>query len=261
MREDWEPISCPDRIYNHYSGKMISYPSKVYQLYAYEIDPNAYAEDKELVEQTRVEASELAKRTNDLDTAGRVRSWNVKLKDAYLGILAEKLIRKYLRTEFSQEARVDKERFVDHDTHVDIKINWNTGNPTTIEVRSSFAYDTMDRVVNKTFDHIGPYTTVYKSHETPKDYYLRGILYAGRIRNSFSYDRKHTLYFAGGVPNHWFKKIGQIKRDRKMVEISLEEAERLLASGKKTLYNTIPIPQGLDATQIINQIRSVPKIL
>ena len=122
MREDWEPISCPDRTYKHYSGKMISYPSRVYQLYAYEIDPNAYAEDKELVEQTRVEASELAKRTNDRDTAGRVRSWNVKLKDAYLGILAEKLIRKYLRTEFSQEARVDKEHFVDHDTHVDIKI-------------------------------------------------------------------------------------------------------------------------------------------
>ena len=119
----------------------------------------------------------------------------------------------------------------------------------------------MDRVVNKTFDHIGPYTTVYKSHETPKDYYLRGILYTGRIRNSFSYDRKHILYFAGGVPNHWFKKIGQIKKGRGMKPVDLEEAERLLASGEETLYNTIPIPQGLDATQIVNQIRSVPKIV
>ena len=63
---------------------MISYPSRVYQLYAYEIDPNAYAVDKEFVGIIRDgEAHELAKRTNDRDTDGRIRPWKVKLKDAY----------------------------------------------------------------------------------------------------------------------------------------------------------------------------------
>lgn len=262
MREYWKTINCPNRTYENYSGEVINCPSRDYQLYAYEIDPNAYAEDRKLVERIRDgEARELAKRANDRDTAGRIRSWRVKLKDAYLGVLAENLIVEYLQNQYGQEAHVDKERFVSHDTHVDIKINWNTGDPTTIEVRSSFASNSMPRVIRKTFDHLGPYTTVYKSYEPPKDYYLRGILFEGQVKNSFSYDRKHILYFAGGVPHHWFKRIGQIKKGRNMKVVDLKTAERLHVSGKETLYMTVPIPQGLDATQIINQIRSFPKVV
>ena len=262
MREYSETINCPSREYQHYSGKTISYSSREYQLYAYEIDPNAYAEDKEFVERTCDEAHKLAERMSPYNTDGVPRPWEERLKDAYLGVLAEKLIRKYLRTEFGQAANVDSEPYTTYDEHVDIKINWHTGDPTTIEVRSSFAYGSMSRVVCNTFDHLGQYTTVYKLYEPPKDYYLRGILFEGQIRNSFSSDRKHILYFAGGIPHNLFEEKGQIKKERKMVEISLEDAERLLASGRKvTLYMTTPIPQGLDASQIINQMRSIPKVV
>ena len=265
MREYWKTIDCSNRTYEHYSGKMISYPSRKYQFYAYEIDPTG--EDREFVERTRdVEAHEFAKRMNPRDTAGNIRSWKVRLKDAYLGVLAEKLILKYLRTQFSQEADVTGDTFKTNDNyiyddHVDIKIDWNNGKETTIEVRSSFAHGSLSYVVGNIFDHIGPYTTVYKLSETPKDYYLRGILYEGKKKNSFRDNRKHTLYFGGGVLSDWFQEIGQIKKGRNMRPVNLEEAERLLALGEETLYNTIPIPQGLDVTQIINQIRSAPKVV
>lgn len=259
MREYWKTINCLSRPYENYSGEVINCPSRDYQLYAYEIDPSAYAEDRKLVEEIRDgEARELAEHANDLDTAGRIRSWRVKLKDAYLGVLAENLIVEYLQNQYGQEAHVSKERFVSHDTHVDIKIKWNIGDLTTIEVRSSFASKSMPRVIRKTFDHLGPYTTVYKSYEPPKDYYLRGILFEGHAKNSFSYDKKHTLYFAGGVPYHAFKKIGQIKKGRNMKVVDLKTAERLHA--KETLYMTIPIPRGLDATQVVNRIRNFPSV-
>ena len=227
MREYWETINCP---------------SVEYQLYAYEIDPNVYAEDKELVETTRDgEAHELAKRTNDRDTAGRIRPWEVKLKDAYLGVLAENLIVDYLQTEFIQEAHVIKERFVSHDTHVDIKIHWNNGNKTTIEVRSSFAYDGMSKVVCAIFDHLGPYTTSYKPNEVTKDLYLRGILYEGWEEDSFSYDSKHILYFAGGALGHWFNPENKGKK------------KTLKKDGAE--YWTIPLRQGMDVDGVIKAMR------
>ena len=150
------------------------------------------------------EAHELASRMNRYDTGGRERPWKERVKDAYLGVLAENLIVEYLQNQYSQEAKIVKERFVSHDTHVDIKIHWNNGNIMTIEVRSSFAYGSMSRVVYEIFDHLGPYTTSHKPTEVLKDFYLRGILYEGQIENSFSYDQKHILYFAGGAPGHWF---------------------------------------------------------
>lgn len=262
MREYSKTINCPSREYQHYSGKAISYSSREYQLYAYEIDPNAYAQDKEFVEKTCDEAHKLAERMSRYNTDGEERSWEERLKDAYLGVLSEKLIRKYLQTEFGLDANVNSESYTTYDTHVDIKINWHNTVPTTIEVRSSFAYGTMSYVVYNVFDHLGPYTTVYKSYETPKDYYLRGILYEGKKEDSFSSDRKHILYFAGGIPHNLFKEKGQIKKGRQMVESSLEEADILLAAGGKVaLYMTTPIPQGMDAFQIINQIRSFPKVV
>ena len=63
------------------------------------------------------------------NTDGVPRPWEERLKDAYLGVLAEKLIRKYLRTEFGQAANVDSEPYTTYDEHVDIKINWHTGRP------------------------------------------------------------------------------------------------------------------------------------
>ena len=243
MREYSETINCRN---------------KAYQVYAYEIDPTSEdGEDKEFVKMIRDgEAHELAKRMNPRDTGGHTRTWDERLKDAYLGVLAEKLIRKYLRTEFGQVADVVREPYVIYDEHVDIRIKWNNQEPTTIEVRSSFAYGDMSKVVCDIFDHLGQYTTVYKLYEPPKDYYLRGVLHEGERKNSFGYDRKHILYFVGGVPHHWFKERGEIKKGRKMEKIDFETAEKLLESGAETLYRTIPLWEGKDAVEIINEIRS-----
>lgn len=225
-----ETIKCPDRDY---------------QLYAYEIDPTSEdGEDKEFVEMTRDgEAHELAQRMNPRDPAGRKRSWKVRLKKAYLGVLAENLIVKYLQNQYGQEAKIIKERFVSHDTHVDIKIHWNNGKETTIEVRSSFAHDGMSKVVCEIFDHLGPYTTSFKPGEVRKNFYLRGILYEGWEQGSFCYDSKHILYFAGGAPGHWFKPENKGRRKT----LKQEGAE----------YWTIPLRHGLDVPEIIKEMRSV----
>ena len=98
----------------------------------------------------------------------------------------------------------------------------------------------MSRVVCDVFDHIGPYTTSYKSEETPQDFYLRGVLHE-EYRNSFSYDTPHVLYFAGGVPRRLLEESGIVK-----------------SMGKRDAqYLTIPLWQGMDAIEIINEIRSV----
>ena len=128
MTEEWKTYHCPRR-----------YPNTGYDLYAYEIDPTPAGADKEFVDLTRDgEACQLALRMNPNNTDGKERTWEERLKDAYLGVLAEKLIVKYLRAEFGQEANIVSESYTKYDEHVDIKINWNNGDSTTIEVRSSF---------------------------------------------------------------------------------------------------------------------------
>lgn len=230
MNEYLQPIKSP------------RYPNNVYNLYAYEIDPTPTGEDKEFVYRTRDgEANELATRLNPYDTAGNMRPWEVRLKDAYLGVLAENLIVEYLQNQYSQEARVVKERFVDHETHVDIKIHWNNGSKMTIEVRSSFAYSSMSRVVYNIFDHLGPYTTSHKRTETLKDVYLRGILHEGEIEDSFSYDQEHILYFAGGASGYRFKPENGGKR------------KTLKKDGAE--YWTIPLRNGMDVPEIIKEMR------
>ena len=72
----------------------------------------------------------------------------------------------------------------------------------------------------------------------------------------FDYERKHTFYFAGGALYQSIKEEGKIKKGRKMVEIDIEEAERLLASGQKTtVYRTLELWKGEDAVEIIDLIK------
>ena len=48
---------------------------------------------------------------------------------------------------------------------------------TDLEVRSSFGRAHMHNLIDTYFDHLGPYTNApYKPGETPKEFYLRGLI-------------------------------------------------------------------------------------
>ena len=219
-----------------------------YLLAAFDIDPQG--EHRDFVNRILSEASQHS--ANIRDTGGTERDKVTLLKTRYLGVLAEDLIAAHLRTLFGQDIRIFNRRFTRYDAHVDIEIEVGE-KKIDLEVRSSFGRAHMYNLIDKYFDHLGPYTTSYKPGERPKEFYLRGLI--NEDPNDFDYNREHTFYFAGGAPYQLITEEGEIKRGRKMVKIDIETAERLLASGGETLYRTLPLWQGMDAVEIIDLIK------
>lgn len=204
----------------------------IFNLVAFDIDPTS--EDAVLVREVYEEAS---RHGGDSHDPGGVRRSSARLsRTRYLGALSEKLFADYLQDEF-KNARVYNAPYEDAEGHVDIEIEVQ-GKIITFEVRSSFAHGDLSHVISHVFDALGPYTTLRKSEESPKDYYLRGVMHE-EYRNSFSIEEKHTLYFAGGAPYHWFKERGRIKDLRQR--------------GAK--YWTIPLWQAMDAIKMMEEIR------
>ena len=219
-----------------------------YSLVAFDIEPQGVHRD--FVNKILNKASQHS--ANTRDTGGEERDKVTLSKTRYLGDLAEDLIADYLRTIFGQGIRVFNRRFERYETHVDIEI-YVGENKTDLEVRSSFGHARMHNLIDKYFDHIGPYTTSYKSDETPKEFYLRGLI--NKDPRDFDYGREHTFYFAGGALYQSIEERGKIKRGRKMVEIDIETAEGLLASGNETVYRTLELWKGKDAVEIIDEIK------
>ena len=120
--------------------------------------------------------------------------------------MSEKLIANHLRSVFGHEVSVSNRAFDGYDAHVDIEIQVN-GKIINFEVRSSFPYSPLQAVICRLFDFIGPYTTSFKAGESPKDFYLRGLINE-RVQN-FNPKKMHTLYFAGGVPYELLKEKGR----------------------------------------------------
>ena len=175
-----------------------------YLLVAFDIYPQG--EHRDFVNRIRNEATQHS--ANIQNPGGKKRSPVVLSKTRYLGALAEDLIANYLRPIFGQSTRVFNRTFERYDIHVDIEIEVG-GNKFDSEVRSSFGYAPMSDLINKHFDHIGPYTTVYKSNEEPKDFYLRGLINEGVP--DFHYQKEHTFYFAGGVPYRLLEEMDKHK--------------------------------------------------
>ena len=164
-----------------------------YLLVAFDIDPRG--EHRDFVNRILNEASHHS--ANIQNPGGRKRDPVVLSKTRYLGALAEDLITNHLRPIFGEDIDVINRTFERHDIHVDIEIEVGE-KKIDLEVRSSFGYARIYNLIDKYFDHIGPYTTSYKSNEEPKDFYLRGLINEGP--SSFNYEREHRFYFAGGVP-------------------------------------------------------------
>lgn len=203
-----------------------------YLLVAFDIDPQD--EHRDFVNRILSEAN--LHSANIQNPGGERRSAIVLRKTRYLGALAEDLIANHLRPIFGQSTRVFNRTFERHDIHVDIEIGVGRGKIDS-EVRSSFGYAPMYELINIHFDHIGPYTTVYKSAEEPKDFYLRGLINEG-VRD-FSYRKEHTFYFAGGVPYSLLKETNMYKDFKQ--------------SGAN--YLVVPLYKGKDANEIIDLIK------
>lgn len=144
---------------------------RLFNLFAFDIDP--LGEDADFVSGVRYEASQHSAKI--LDPGGRQRDQATLSKHRYLGVLSEKLITNHLRSIFGHEVNVSNRAFERYDAHVDIEIQVGD-KEISFEVRSSFPYSPLKDVVCRLFDFIGPYTTSFKVGESPKDFYLRGLL-------------------------------------------------------------------------------------
>ena len=176
--------------------------TRYFNLVAFDIDPQG--EDTNFVSEVRYEATQHSARTQD--PGGRLRDPVTLSNTRYLGVLSEKLIANHLRSVFGHEVSVSNRAFEGYDAHVDIEIQAG-GKEISFEVRSSFPYSSLKYIICERFDFIGPYTTSFKAGESPKDFYLRGLI-NDRVRN-FNPEGKHTLYFAGGVPYDLLKQKGR----------------------------------------------------
>ena len=203
-----------------------------YSLVAYDIDPQG--EDRDFVDRIVNEASQHS--ANIQNPGGEERSQVVLSKTRYLGALAEDIIADGLRSIFGQSIQVFNRTFERHDIHVDIEIEVSE-RKIDLEVRSSFGYAPMCELINIHFDHIGTYTTSYKSNEIPKDFYLRGLVNEGV--NDFSYQREHTFYFAGGVPYSLLEEMDMHKDFRQ----------------PGADYLVVPLYMGMDVGEIVDLIK------
>ena len=207
---------------------------RLFNLVAFDIDP--LGEDANFINDVRYEASQHS--AKPLDPGGRQRDEVTLSKTRYLGVLSEKIIADHLRSIFGHEVSVSNRAFEQYDAHVDIEIQVGD-KEISFEVRSSFPYSPLKSVVCKLFDFIGPYTTSFKVGESPKAFYLRGLINE-HMRN-FNPERKHTLYFAGGVPYELLKEKGR------RTDFDQPGADFL----------ALKLYKGMDALEIIDVIKEV----
>lgn len=176
--------------------------TNAFRVIAFEVDPSD--DDTDLVRQAQRSAEEQG--GTDLDPGGRRRSRDELVKTRYLGALSELILEHYLQTRLGQEYRVLREDFHDYASHVDLKVIRGS-NEVGLEVRGSFPYMPLERVICKLFDVIGPYGASYKPGETAKDIYIRTLI--NEDVKAFSSTRSHTLWFVGGAEKGLFARIGR----------------------------------------------------
>lgn len=205
---------------------------RLFNLVAFDIDP--LGEDANFVNEVQDEVSQHSAKI--LDPGGRQRDQATLSKTRYLGVLSEKLIANYLQSILGHEVNVSNRAFEGYDAHVDIEIQVGD-KEISFEVRSSFPYSPLRAVVCRLFDFIGPYTTSFKVGESPKDFYLRGLI--NESVQSFNPMRKHTLYFAGGVP----------------YELLKEEGRRTDFDQPGADFLALKLYKGMDALQVIDLIK------
>ena len=219
MKKELKPINCSTRIVN---------------LVAFNIAPTGEDADRVNGLLTKVRQHGASPHS----PSGRIRDPQELMKKRYLGFLSEELIAEHLKSELGPGTNVSNESFENHEDHVDIAIQGD-GKTIDVEVRSSFPYSRLDRVVCEIYDVIGPYSTARKSEESLKDFYL--FAFINEAVEKFSFEREHTLYFAAGAPKQWFF-TEKVRED----DLKQQGANYLL----------IPIVKAMDAVEVVNAIKN-----
>lgn len=219
----WYRVSCPQRV-----------RQAPFCFVGFELDPSG--NNGEVIQR----AIRAAARQGGIPLApdGSVRNPDRLFKTRYLGALSEILLVHFLQKQLGEEFRVVRdEHFSGYENHTDITVRWND-RAVTLEVRGSFPYRPLPRVICELFDVIGPYATTYKPGEPPRDFYLRTLI--NEKVDNFSPDRPHILYFVGGAEAALFGNEGG------QTDLKQAGAE----------YLTIkPIAKARDAREILGLIR------
>jgi len=141
-----------------------------------------------------------------VNPSGQIRDEETLKKTRYLGIISEILLTNFLKEKLGPNVQVEMEKeYQNYEEHTDITLKKNS-TILTIEVRGSFPFSRLEKVICCLFDVIGPYTTSYKRDEKGKDFYLRTLINTGV--SNFNPQQDHTVYFAGGAELELFKKEG-----------------------------------------------------
>ncbi len=214
--------------------QIVKCPTRSLNLIAFDIDP--VGEDVDLVRAVMDEVQKHGAATYDPSTRPRDRARLTATR--YLGVLSEKLITEHLQSELGQNVNVSNETFESYENHVDIEIQADQ-KIINLEVRSSYLYAPLPAIVCRLHDVIGPYSTSYKSGESPKDFYLRALINQ-RVEN-FSFQRKHALFFVAGASYQLF----------------LEKGWRDNLKQQNADYFLVPLIDAPDAGQIVDEIRRV----
>lgn len=204
-----------------------------------------FQKNDHLLQQAISEGKELSKNVNPHDPNNRIRTVEEIERRCICGVLAELTIKNLLKDKIlksKSNAKILPSYIITqgskYGNQIDIPIEIN-GIPKEIEVRSSFPFSSLSRVITNLFDIIGWYSSSNKLGESPKDYYLR-VLYNFNENEAMKYiNSEIDLHFVGGAT-------------RKMLE-NLGHWDDFDQHGAK--YRSIkPICAALDAEQILDNI-------
>lgn len=186
-----------------------------YNNYVYLVVSLNYREDKEIIDFIAKKAQETAKKVNQRYLNGRLSTPQEKFQNNLGGILAEEVVKEYLRYLIKInkiDAEVLDTEFDNYKQHRDIKVRVGK-KVKTIEIRSSFNYIAkLDRVLNGAFSLLGRYITSYKQNEPEKDYYIT-VLH--RYNNNLIIQKikdEIEVFIIGGASKEKFKEIGKIDK-------------------------------------------------
>jgi len=179
-------------------------------------------------------------RAVNLDPSGAPKSSAKVMHTRYLGAISERLLAKYLGQALDGVATVEREaEYLGHDDHVDLRIG-AADSSLELEVRGSFPYSKMERVLCELFDVIGPYSTGFKPEERPKDLYLRTLINCKQ--KFFTWKKPHEVWFVGGAPRDLF--YGELAHE-----------DNFDQDGAR--YRAIkPIAAALDVPEVVEWIKS-----
>lgn len=185
--------------------------------------------------------------------SGQQRTFDVKIKDGIGGVIAEYCWRSWLNSYFKSNgirAQATVTDFEDVRNQIDLKVQYESGETKTIEVRSSFAYMGVGPAISRNFRILGPYCNTVKKIEEYKDYHVM-VIYSFKKINLFNELNSGVFkaYLTGGATKHLLQTSPHAKYT------DLPPWDEIVSSTSNATYRVIePIANGLDTIEISDVI-------